>query len=251
VTVLTREKGKMTTGNLGKLEKRLAAYGSMSLALAAVSMPSAARATEITWSADITTGNGPAGAVYFDLLTGYAGYTPSSSLNFELLTDVQGTSNLVFKARILVGADDAFGNGNMFAVSASKIVGGGASSVAKLSPGAIVGSNLIFGSVYGTLADGEYPYFGHWNAKPVTDNVGLLIEDPGIEYGWATITVNANYTITLHEFGIDESGKAVPAGLTATPEPSSIVLLTLGAAGIAAWRKKKARVSSAAALPPA
>jgi hypothetical protein len=222
----------------GKLEKRLAAYGSMSLALAAVSMPATARASEITWSADITTGNGPAGAVYFDLLTGYAGSTATSVADFELLTSVQGTSNPVYQARILISPDDATVNGNMFAASASLVFGGGASSVGKLSPGAKVGPNLIFSNVAGTLAENESPYFGHWNGLPASGYLGLEFKNGGTRYGWAAITVNSDYTITLNGFGFENSGS--PA-YTDTPEPASILLLALGAAGLETWRRKRSR----------
>jgi hypothetical protein len=240
------------TGSTGNLERRLAAYGSMTLALAAVSMPAAARAASIAYSANITTGNGQAGAVFFDLITGTNGHLadfPGSVVpagDFELLTDVQGTSNLVFKARMLVSPNNAFSNGNQFAGSASLLFGGGASSIARFSPGASVGPNLRFSSANGTLAEGSIPAFGHWNSTPASGDLGLRtgVGTPQILFGWANITVNPDFTITLHSFGFDNAGNPVIAGDAVVsgavaPEPASIILLALGAAGIGAWRRKK------------
>lgn len=220
----------------GSLESRLSAYGSMSLALAAVAVPAAALGQMNTYSADLTTGaNQP---VYFDPATGYAGLTAGSS-DFELVTQSFGDG--VYKANVLVSPASAlFPNGNQFAASASLL--GGASSAARLSPGANIGPLLKFSSVAGTLASNSAAGFGHWNSLPVNDDLGLL-QTQGCAasacYGWANITVNADYTITLNSFGYDSSGVDGPAG-SATPEPSSVVLLALGAAGIGAWRRKKA-----------
>ena len=226
--------------NSGSLEKRLAAYGSMSLALAAVSMPVAAQAGS-TWYGDITTGIGQ-NSVYFDPATGYVGLSAQASA-FELQTVPGSSSGVGFKARLLIAPFSSFiNNGNQFAASASVLSGGSASSVAKLAPGAAVGSALKFSSINGTLASGASSAFGHWNSLPADGDVGLLQAcGAGVCYGWANITVNPNYTITLHSFGYDGSGASVTADeAPAAPEPASIVLLALGAAGIAAWRRKKA-----------
>jgi hypothetical protein len=215
------------------LEKRLAAYGSMSLALAAVSMPAAARAGSIEWAADVTTTvNTP---LYFDLQSGNVGGTGFLN-SFELMTRQEGTALAAF----LLAKGSQFNasslNGNEFAVTAS-------SSIAKLIPGAsLVGPARNFGSLFGTLASNVQPPgvpFGQWNATPAAGDVGLSIVRGGdTYYGWADIIVNPDYTITLNAFGYDDTpGESEIAG--PVPEPSSIELLALGAAGIAAYRRRR------------
>lgn len=219
------------TGN-GSLEKRLAVYRSMSLALAAVSMPAAAQAGSIAYTANLTTGNGQGGAIYFNPETGYAGVTAQSSHDFELLTSVQGSNGSLGHAYIEAGPDNA-ANGNEFAMSGS--------SVARLNLGASIGPVLKFSSAFGTLADNSSPAFGQWNPAPESGVVGLeMPSGDSYVYGWADITVNSDYTITLTGLGSGDPGETVVADL-ATPEPASIVLLALGAAGIEAWRRKKSR----------
>jgi hypothetical protein len=214
----------------GSLEARLAGYGSMSLALAAVSMPAVANAQAKSYYPGITTGD--ASPVYFDPASGYAGFIGASS-DFELLTRApNGIDNFVFNDHVLISPANAFSNGNQFAYSGT--------SVAKLSPGVTIGPLLKFSNVNGTLAASSSPAFGHWNSLPAQGDLGLLqVCGAGSCYAWANITVNANYTITLNSFGYDSSGRAVTAGAAATPEPASIILLALGAAGIGAWRRKK------------
>jgi hypothetical protein len=219
------------------LERRLAAYGS--LAAAAISMPAAAQAGAVSWYPDLSTANGP---IYFDPFSaaGYAGTTPYAS-DFELLTSVQGASGSLLTARLLVSPGNAGPNGNEFAESAA--------SVARLAPEMTVGASLAFSSVDGTLAENHSPAFGLWNPVPEAGVLGFeLVSGGPTLYGWADITVNSDYTITLQAFGYDDSGAAVTAlpPISPTPEPASIVLLALGAAGIAAWRRKKTKTPASA-----
>jgi len=216
-------------------ERRLAAYGS--LAAAAISMPSAAQAGTFSWNPDLSTTNGPSGAIYFDPFShmGYAGSTAHAS-DFELLTSVQGSS---ITARLEVSPNDTLRNGNQFAESAG--------SVLRFAPEILVGANLAFSSANGTLAENHLTGVGLWNSLPDSGVLGLEQTSGNTTlYGWADITVNADYTITLQAFGYDDSGAAVTAlpPIPPTPEPASIILLALGAAGIAAWRRKKTRASA-------
>lgn len=228
---------KDSRNHTGNLERRLAAYGSMSLALAAVSIPRTAQATSITFYPDLTTGIGAGNAIFFDPMTGYAGSTASSS-DFELLTLVFASdSQSPSKAFLEVGPGNNTGNGNTFAASA--LGSTGFSSVARLTPGALVGPGLTFSSIGSHLASNSYFALGHWNPVPESGDVGLrMLRGSEMFYGWADITVNDDYTITLNAMGYDDAGNAVIADPPQTPEPASIVLLALGAAGIAAWRRK-------------
>jgi hypothetical protein len=228
---------KDSRNHTGNLERRLAAYGSMSLALAAVSIPRAAHATSITFNTDLTTGIGAGNAIFFNPMTGFAGSTASSS-DFELLTSVFASdSQSPFANAFLEVGPANNANGNTFAASA--LGSTGFSSVARLAPGALVGPGLAFSSVGAHLAGNSYFAFGNWNPVPESGEVGLrMVRGSDTFYGWADITVNDDYTITLDAFGYDNAGDAVIADPPPAPEPASIVLLALGAAGIAGWRRK-------------
>lgn len=207
----------------------------MSLALAAVSTAGAVRADSFTYNVNLTT-TPSMPAIYFDITTGSAGFMDASD-EFELLTDIEGS---VIKARILTSPDDAFpGNGNFFA--AAPFASGSGSSVARLAPGSAIGPLLRFSQTNGTLASNSVG-FGHWNSLPAVGDIGLEISGTQPTYGWAEITINSNYDITLDAFGWNNSGD--PAEIpVSTPEPASIVLLCLGAVGIAAWRNRRRQVT--------
>lgn len=79
-----------------------------------------------------------------------------------------------------------------------------------------------------------------------TGFAGLMIADtPGdtstYRYGWARITFgqeNDTYIVTLHDFAV-ELDPGVPIKAGQIPEPSSIALLAMGAAGIAYARRRR------------
>jgi len=224
----------MSNNNRPGLEKRLAAYGSMSLALTAVSIP-AASAGSIEWVPDVTTTTSVNTPLYFDLQSGNVGGAGLLS-SFELVTQQNGTAlrALLFAKGTQFNASSV--NGNAFAITVG-------SSIAKLAPGeSVVGPEFNFGTLFGTLASNAQPPatpFGQWNDTPDGGDVGLSIVRGGDSYyGWADIVVNSDYTITLNAFGYDDTpGESEIAG--AVPEPSSIELLALGAAGIAAYRRRR------------
>ena len=222
--------------NPNSLEARLAAYGSMSLAMAAVAMPGMAHGGMLTYSGDDLTTSATQ-AVYFDPATGYAGLTSSGSFDFELVTNSFGGG--YFRDSIFVAPNNGGPNGNLLAVSASSLV-------AKLSPLQSIGGGMNFG-FFGTLAGNvASAATAHWNALPANGDLGLSQTtgcNVGTCYAWANITVNPDYSITLNTFGYDNSGAPVAdPGPDPAPEPASIVLLAMGAAGIAAWRRRKAAV---------
>jgi hypothetical protein len=119
-----------------------------------------------------------------------------------------------------------------------------ASSVSRLFLNDPIGPSLKFANFASTLASNSFQHFGHFQPQPASGYVGLRITDgAGTFYGWADITVNSDLTITLTSLGFDNSGGSIEAGAgtpaaSNTPEPASIALLVLGAAGLAAYRRK-------------
>jgi hypothetical protein len=90
-------------------------------------------------------------------------------------------------------------------------------------------------------------HFGQWQDGE-TGYLGLRFDPPAptVYYGWAEITMTSRQSITLDGYAYDNSGAPILAGdtgeqwNTGVPEPSTLVLFALGAAGVAALRRWKA-----------
>jgi hypothetical protein len=210
------------------VEKRLVAYGAVSLALAAIGNTQSAFGEQIYFAEDVTTT--PGSAIYFNALTGQidAGLMPG---DYELITDLEGAKTA---ARLIASA------ANEFAVTPFTSMAS-VSSVSRLFLNDLIGPSLKFANSASTLASNSFRHFGHFQPEPATGYVGLrFVEGADTFYGWADITVNDDFTITLTALGLDNTGASIAAGAGApnTPEPPSIALLVLGAAGLAAYRRK-------------
>jgi hypothetical protein len=232
-------------------EKRLATYGMMSVALAAIAVPQTAKAGAVEWTAGITT-TPDLPAIYFtmnlpDATIGTA-YLGSSLVSPEADTFKlwMNKSNAITEARFSVNS-----NRSLFFVASN-------SAVARMSQSAKIGPGLglsflpklsfrsslntsVFVSNLNTLAGNGFAQSGNWKSNGNPGVVGFeVVQSGNTYYGWADISVDpTTYEITLNSYGVDTTpNETVTANTGATPEPSSIVLLTLGAAGIAAWRRK-------------
>ncbi len=158
-----------------------------------------------------------------------------------------GMNNLTFvNLRFFSGG---FGSGGNASVGAYP---GNGVEIGPLNEGAVIGPGGKFGNG-GTLAFGFKVYgspgieSGPWVS--VSDKfLGLQLTINGhTDYGWAELSVTENGVVPflyVDEYAYNTvPGQAIAAGGGAiTPEPGTLGLLALGAAGLALWRGRKVRL---------
>lgn len=190
-------------------------------------------ATPLTTPSNPGGGNSDGTGVWFNPLTGYAetrGFFFPDTLfedgKFFLLRD---TSAATPEAMVFVQGFFSRGNGVIY-------------DPANLNP-ARYGTGTVIGPGTGLQDPGAGfpdlgPVFGNWGAGG-RGFLGLTLRDPtgttgsDIFYGFADITVNADFSVTLNAFAYENvRGAAITTFIGAVPEPASALLLALGAAGV-------------------
>jgi len=214
----------MDTKQLEILDQKLLAYSTAAVAALMLSATNADAATIIYDNG----GSGWQNAV-----------GPGPILSWDRLgqVDIQGSSPSTNRIQFLYTTSNnklylsAFGTGrfNPYRLTASNFIGPG---TAQLNPDQEIFATLhdaTFGWDYGWSAGSRgYLAFKFDNGTP---------QGSDDYFGWADITTHAPDEISLHRLGIsDTGGEAVH---TPVPEPSSILLLASGAAGLAAMRRRK------------
>ncbi|MBT9501257.1 MAG: PEP-CTERM sorting domain-containing protein [Burkholderiaceae bacterium] len=197
-------------------------------------------------AAALNSGFNPGGAccdgtgVWFNPLSGYAetrGYLFPASLfedgKFFLFGD---TSSGSAEARVYTQGFFSRGNGVIYA------------SAGNLNPARFgVGESIGAGTGYQNPGAGFTdlgPSYGNW--APGRGFLGLTIRDPSgasssdTFYGFADITVNKDYSITLNAFAYENvRGQAITTAFAApVPEPSSGWLFGTGLIGVAALLRR-------------
>lgn len=115
----------------------------------------------------------------------------------------------------------------------------------QVSGGAFAGFN---GNFFATLAFHAGGGASQWLAAG-TGFIGFRFNNGGgIEYGWARVTMDGapGNSFKLVDYAWADPGTAIRTGQTsaAVPEPGSLGLLAVGAAGLLAWRKRRANASA-------
>jgi hypothetical protein len=224
------------------LHRKIAAYG-IGAGAAALAAPAQA---DIHYSGalDFT-----ANTIYFDL-TNTVGPSTDMQLadNFELSSSIQNSEKPT--AYGLSGTTTGAGEVAFFKPAIFEF------ATPEFAAGDTIGSQLDFGNgAYLNNFSATTPG-GEWQVGD-TGFLGLQIDINGqIDYGWAEVRLNsaspvsssstssaalnadvADGEFTLLGYALDTSGLPIQAG--AIPEPSSLALLALGAAGVVALRRRR------------
>jgi hypothetical protein len=222
--------------------KRLASYGIAGATAATCGMEAAnAGITYTVVNRDMldTTLSDPAEQVAFNLT-----FTPTgggANWNFALGHGI-GTINA---ATGYASVGDILGLGN--AVQHSGFAAAGYNYVNKIAPNTVINSLTDFRNVLGSLAYN----MGGGNDKFLDSGPGFIgVRFNTNQFGWVRVNMNGAplNSFRIVDYAYADAGESIFAGqITAVPEVSSLGLLAMGAAGILAWRRRRAANPSTAA----
>jgi MYXO-CTERM domain-containing protein len=121
----------------------------------------------------------------------------------------------------------------------------------RLNVGAVISSGAVFGKTGLLRMEFQGNAYGQWMpGQPGIAGIRFLSSD-GYHYGWI------RFLLTDNQFGVPNditaidwayqtvAGDPVNAGATPEPDGKPLALLALGAAGILAWRRRRAEDSAA------
>lgn len=107
----------------------------------------------------------------------------------------------------------------------------------RVGPSATFGSGEFLGVNLVTVS-GSRPY-ADWTPG-TRAYLGLRFDDAGTPlYGWADLQMNDYDSVTMFAYAYEDNGDSIHVPDTAVPEPTTLALLAMGAAGLAALRRRQ------------
>lgn len=223
------------------LFSRLATYGAAAASAAAASQ--AAGSVIYFDIPDTTTPSTGARLIYFTPSNGLFATSPQANSSAYQFVIVGGSAIAPLNG---IRPNAAFGISPNSAVT---LRSGADLLPARLTLGGAIGGAGQFAGPSGTLASGGFSgsggfvQYGNWNVPTVATSgyVGFRFGTAGnFQYGWADIAVNSDYSITLRGFAFETvPNTAIAAGAIPEPATSALLLLGLGAGGLATYRARR------------
>lgn len=208
--------------------RRRAAHGLLALSTAAgvvAATGTGAEADVLVYTSGLTTSLSSATEasnqdVFFDFVAGTSGKDPGAFTQYRLNSRINGGNTEV--------GVTAAGNNNLIAYEGC--------SASRYNLGETIGPDSSYSLTYVAVAlSGEdSPRFNAGDSGYLGFRFAV---DGANRFGWADVTINTDYTVTLNRFAQETApNTAIAAGVVAVPEANPLTLLLLGAAGLGAYR---------------